>query len=154
MPYGLQLAVFPEIEESVDSCAHGYASGVIVRSPESAEGLALYVFHASCVRIIFLVGPAEEPVHAIAYRRRDIDIFEQGEIGQANLEIMAHAILELVQETRLVELRSLEAYLVLQGGVITEREFLIELLLADSVLLLEGIEPADRECYVRKGECI
>ena len=114
MPYGLQLAVFPEIEESVDSCAHGYASGVIVRSPESAEGLALYVFHASCVRIIFLVGPAEEPVHAIAYRRRDIDIFEQGEIGQANLEIMAHAILELVQETRLVELRSLEAYLVLQ----------------------------------------
>ncbi len=131
-----------------------YASGVVVRSSESAEGLALYILHAPGVRIVFLVGPAEKPVHSVVYRRRDIDIFEQGEIGQSNLEIMAHAVLELVQEARLVELRSLEAYLVLQGSIVAEREFLIEFLLADPVLLLERIKPADRECYVRKCEGI
>ena len=65
---------------------------------------------------------------------------------------MRHSILELVPESRLVELRSLEVDPVLEGSVITEREFFIPLFLPDSVFLLERIKTCYRQGHVRKGE--
>ena len=65
---------------------------------------------------------------------------------------MSHTVLELVPESRFVELGSLEVDLVLQCRVVSEREFLVKSFLADSVLSFERIESADGECYVRKCE--
>ena len=67
---------------------------------------------------------------------------------------MGHSVLELVRESRLSELLSLEVDLILDGGVVTEGDFLPGLFLTHSVLLLERVERAHRQCDVRKREGI
>ena len=104
MPYGLKFPVLSEVEESVQTRTHGYASGVIVGGSESAEHLSFYVLYAACVGVVFFLGVPEEPVHAVAYTRGDVDVFEKSEVRQSDLEIMGHTVLELVPEARFVEL--------------------------------------------------
>ena len=65
---------------------------------------------------------------------------------------MSHTVLELVKKARLLELRSLEVDLVLERGIITERELLIPFFFSYSDLLFERIELRNRECYIRKCE--
>ena len=141
-----------ELEETIDTGTHGYTSGISMRSSEMAECATLYIFHLSCLRVIFLLVFPEIPVHSVLNARSHIDVLECREVRQTDLEIVGHSVLELIPESRLVELRCLEIYPVLESGVITERELLVELLLADPVLSLERVEAVYRECHVRQGE--
>ena len=123
-----------------------------MRGSECAERLAFYIFYLASVRVICLLGLSEEPVHSIADARSDVYVLEEREVRKSDLEVVCHAVLELVPESRLVELGSLEVDLVLQGGVVTEGELLVKTLLSDSVLSLERIESAHGEGYVRQCE--
>ena len=114
MSDGLKPTMFSEVEHTVESGAHRYASRVVVCGSESSERLSFDILHHSSVRIIDLLHVAEEPVHTIAYTWRDIYIFQQGKVRKSDLEIMVHAILELIKESRLVEFRRLEIDLVLE----------------------------------------
>mgnify|MGYP006315411611 FL=1 len=109
---------------------------------ECSECLSFYVFYLACVRIIVLLGLPEEPVHAVADARSDVYVFQECEVRKSDLEVMRHSVLELVPESRLVEFGCLEVDPVLQRGVVSEGEFLVETLLAHSVLSLERIESA------------
>ena len=68
--------------------------------------------------------------------------FQESEVRKSYLEIMRHSVLELIPEFRTVEIEftCLEVDSVLKCCVVTEREFLIETFLADSVLPLERVE--------------
>ena len=152
MSDGLELSVFSEVEETIDTRVHGDASGVVMCGSECSECLCLNIFHHSCIRIVLLFCLAEEPVHTVGDTRCDIDVFQQCEIRKTDLEVVCHTILELVPEAWLVELRCLEVDPVLQRGVVAEGEFFVETLLTDSVLSFERIESAHRECDVRQCE--
>ena len=154
MPDGLYFPVLPEIEETIEPRVCGKASGIVVRCPESPELAGINLLHLVSGRIVFSFSLSEEPVHAVADARREIDVFEQCECRQPYLEVVRHSVLELVQESRLVEFGGLEINLVLQRGAVSEREVLVELLLAHSVLLLERIEAAHGESDVRQSERI
>ena len=154
MPYGLKLSVHSEVEKTVYAGTHGYASGIVMRGPECAEHLTFYIFDLTGIRIVDFLCISEEPVHSVSHTWRQIDVFEQCEVWQADLKIMGHTILELVPESGLVEFGSLEIDSVLKRGVISKRELLIPLFLADSVLQFERIEAGYRKCDVRKSERI
>ena len=111
---GLEFTVLAEVEDTVESRTHGYASGVVVCGSEFSEHLSLDVFNSARIRIIFFGSLPEEPVHSVTDARGDVDIFEQGEIRQSDLEIMGHTVLEFVPETWFVEFGSLEIDPVLQ----------------------------------------
>ena len=53
---------------------------------------------------------------------------------------MGHSVLEFVHESVFHKFRGLEIHLVLQRGVITEGELLIELLLTYTILSLERVK--------------
>ena len=65
---------------------------------------------------------------------------------------MGHYVLEFVHESVFHKFRGLEIHLVLQRGVITEGELLIELLLTYTILSLERVKSLYRECDVRQSE--
>ena len=148
----LHLAMFSELEETVDSCTHRDTSGVVVRGSEMAECLAFDLLHLSGFRIIFLLYLLEVPVHSVLDTRGDIDVFECREVRKSDLECMCHTVLEFIPESGFVEFGCLEVYPVLEGSIVTEGEFLIEFLLSYPMLSLERIESAHRECHVRERE--
>ena len=100
----LQFTMLSKIEHTIESSTHGYVSGIVMCCSECSECLALDVFHHAGVRIVLLLRLAEEPVHTVAYTRRDVDVFEQGEVRKTNLEGVSHTILEFIKESRLIEL--------------------------------------------------
>ena len=117
-----------------------------------AELLSHLHLHAVGLAVEIGLALAEEPVHAVAHARSDIKVLQKGEIRKLDGEVVGHTVLELVQETRLAELRRLEIDLVLQGRVVAQREFLVDAFLADPVLSLERVESRHRESNVRKRE--
>ena len=144
--------MFTEVEYTIQSGTHGDTAGVVMSSTECAEHLALNIFHHSRIGVIDLLCIPEEHVHAIGYTRGDVDVFQEGEVRKTDLEVVVHTVLELVPESRLVELRCLETDSVLERCAVTEREFLIPFLLTDSLLLLKRIESCYRESYIRQCE--
>ena len=94
----------------------------------------------------------EEPAHSVLDTRSDINVLECSEVRETDLEVMVHTVLELVHETWLTEFRCLEVDLVLQGSVVSEREFFIPFFLTDPYLLLERIESVYGEGHVRECE--
>ena len=66
-----------------------------------AELLSHLHLHAVGLAVEIGLALAEEPVHAVAHARRDIKVLQKGEIRQLDGEVVGHAVLELVQETRL-----------------------------------------------------
>ena len=114
----LQFSVHSEVEQTIDSGAGRDTSRVVVRRSECSEHLTLDIFYLSRLCIIFLLSVSEEPVHSVTYAWSDIDVFQQGEVRKTDLEVMCHTILEFVPESRLIELRGLEADPVLKRSVI------------------------------------
>ena len=110
----LKLPMFAEIEHTIESRTHGYASGIIVRCSKCTECFSFYIFHHSGFRIVLLFRLAEEPVHSVLYTRSDVDVLEGSEVRQSDLEIMSHSVLESVQKSGLLEFRSLEVDSVLK----------------------------------------
>ena len=110
----LDLPMSSEIEHTIETRAHGYASGICLGDANGAECLAFNRFNLTKFGIIFFFGLAEEPVHAVLYTRCDVDILEGCEVRQANLEIMGHSVLELVEKSRLSEFGCLEVDSVLK----------------------------------------
>ena len=108
MSDSLYPSVLSEIEHTVNSSTHRNTSGVVVCCAERAESLALYVFYPVCLRVVFLFGLTEEPVHSISDARSDVDVFEGSEVRKSDLEIVSHSVLELIKKARLLEFRSLE----------------------------------------------
>ena len=143
MSDSLELTMLSEVEDTVDTRTHGYTSRVVVGRSEGTECLSFHVLHLAGFRIVFLFRLPEEPVHAVGDARRHVDIFEGSEVRKADLEIVGHTVLELVEESRLVELGCLEVDPVLEACIVTQRELLIELLLSYTVLSLERIKPVD-----------
>ena len=152
MPYGLYLVEVAEIERAVQARGHSDGSGIVLGHAEGVELGAREFFDLVGLGIVAILTLPEHPVHSVADRRIDVQILEQLEVGQADAEIVRHAVLELVEESLLPEFRSLEVDLVLQCGIVAQRELLIKTLLANPLLALEGVEGADGECYVRQGE--
>ena len=131
-----------------------------------------------------LAALGEHPVHAIAHAGRDVDVLEQGKVGQSYLERVGHAgghalqefgsqripkLLNPVSASRSIDVRHViavgihhkvlqiphfEAHPVLEGGGITQGNLLIKLFLAHAVLLLERIETGDGKSDVGQGEGI
>ena len=132
--------MFTEVHDTVQSGTHGDATRVVVCGSKCTEHLSFHVFNLAGFGIVHLFRIAEEPVHAIRYARRDIDIFEEREVWKTDLEVVVHTVLELVPESWLVELGCLEADSVLKRGVVTEGELLIPFLLTDSDFLFERVE--------------
>ena len=140
MSNGLQPSVPAKVEHTVETGTHGQASGICLRDSECSECLSFYVFDLSKFSIVLFFRLTEEPVHAVRYTWRDVYVLECSEVRETDLEIMGHSVLELVHKSRLAELRCLEADLVLERCVVSERELLVPFLLADSLFLLERIE--------------
>ncbi len=101
---------------------------------------------------VFLL--AEEPVLGVGHAGREADVLEKLEVRKADAEVVGHSVLHLVEEVGLAEIGGLEAYLVLQRGVVAEGYLFVEPLLADPVLPLEGVDGAHREGDVGQGEGI
>ena len=120
MSDGLQLAVFSEVEETIDTCTHRDASGVVMGRSEMSESLALDFFDHSGLRVIFLLDLSEIPVHSVLDTRCDVYVLEGCEVRKTDLEGVGHTVLELVPESRLVELGCLEVDPVLECSVVTE----------------------------------
>ena len=140
VPYGLHLVVLAEIERAVDSGAHGHRAAVILRDSEAGELRAHLRFDLVRLRVEVIIGGTEEPVLPVCHRGREIEVAQKREARQADAEVVRHAVLELVQETFGPEFRRLEVDFVLQGGAVAEGYLLVEALLPDAVLALEGIE--------------
>ena len=157
MPDGLDPVELAEIVHAVQARADRCAPGIALRDAEGAELTALDRFGLVRLRVVDILGLAEEPVHAVTDAGGDVDVLEQGEGRQADREVVVHAVLELVQELRrdaAFQLGHLESDLVLQGRVVAEGYLLIDLLLADAHLALERIEGTDGEGDVRQREHI
>ena len=120
MPDSLYLVGLAEIEHTVEPRTHGEASGICLGNAEVAELSSGMRLHLVGLRIELIFGLAEEPVLAVAHARGEIEIFRNGEVRQANLEVVRHAVLELVEEARLLQLRSLESDLVLEGRAVSQ----------------------------------
>ncbi len=107
-------------------------------------------------RVVFVIRRSEEPVLRIADARVDAYVLHQLEVRQAYAEVVGHTVREPVKETRVleVELTCLEVDLVLERGVVTERNLFVESLLSYPVLAFERVQGADGESYVRKLEGI
>ena len=154
MPDGLHPAGPSEIEHTIQSRAHRQAARIIMGHADRAELLAPDLFHLSCFFIVHEFRFPKEHVHTVGNGWRHLEVFEQGEVRQADLEVVGHAVLEPVRKAVLHEFGSLETDLVLQGGVIGERYLLVDAFLADPVLDLERIEPRDGKRNVRQCEGI
>ena len=115
MSDSLNFPVFSKVEHSVDTRAHGHASGIVVRCTEIVERRAGIRFHLLRLDLIaFLVCDHDEitvriiyrdkrlrtgrkhPVHSIAHRRGYIYIFEKCEVREADLEIVGHPVPHIV----------------------------------------------------------
>ena len=113
MADGLDFPVLAKIEHTVDTGTGRYAPGIRMRGTEAVECrprirnhllghhlVALLVRDQD--RISFLVQfclqvlPAfiEHPVHTIADAGRNIDVLEERKVGQADLEIVRHAVVQ------------------------------------------------------------
>ena len=154
MAYRLDLVALAEIEHTVKARAHTQASGICLRDSEFAEKPAVHLVQPAGLAVVGIVSLPEEPVHSVTYARGEVKILQKGKIREPNLEIVLHSVLELVREAFLAEFRGFEGYLVLERCAVAQGELLVELFLADAVLLLERIEPGHRESEVGKREHI
>ena len=201
MSDGLHFPVFAEIEHTVQSRRHGDTAGIVVRGSETVEGRArIFLFPLCHHHIAFFVLDhdripvlvhfryqrlrtlGEHPVHAIADAGRDVDVFEERKVGQADLEGMRHTVgktlkclhsqrvshflhavyvsvgihlrdeVAVLVHLEILHIPQLEVDAVLEGSGVTEGNLLIELLLAHAVLLLEGVETRDGESDVGQGK--
>ena len=89
-----------------------------------AEGIALDQFRLVCLRIIDGLAGPEEPVLTVAYRRVEIQVFEELEARQTDIEVVVHTVLETVckglSSELFLELARLEVDLVLERGTVAE----------------------------------
>ena len=155
MPDGLQFAALAELEHTVDAGVHGDAARIGLGDAERAELVAPDGLHLVGIGVVAAGLFPEEPVHAIADARGELQVFEERETGQADGEIVVHAVLHPVEHVAVeAELAGLERHLVLQGRTVAEGDLLVEALLADAVLPLERIEAVDVEGNVGQGETV
>ena len=203
MPDGLHFPVFAEVEHAIKTRGHGDTAGVVMRGPEAVEGrTGVFLFPLCHHHIAFLVLDhdripvgihfrhqclrtfGEHPVHAIVDAGRDVDVFEERKVGQADLEGMCHAVGETLEglhtqrvthflhtvhisvriylrnevavlvHLEILHISQLEVDAVLEGSGVTEGNLLIELLLAHAVLLLERVEASDGEGDIGQSEGI